>query len=326
MAQTRRIEMIRSGSVLVICLLLLAAPCLAGSRIEKELQLQPGGSFLLDTDNGSVQVVGSDRSGARVVITSKRDDIESEYKFSFDESSGQVTVKAEKKGSGLFSWFSWGRSAGLRFDIEVPRETNLDIDTAGGAIAVEAISGMTRLDTSGGAITVLDVVGDVSADTSGGSIDIENVEGDVNADTSGGHINVRKVRGEVLADTSGGHIEISEASGDINADTSGGSIRITEAGGFVYADTSGGNVDVAFAAGNGSGGTLSTSGGRVSVVLDPTVSLDIDASTSGGSVKLGLPLTVEGELTKAAVRGKLGSGGALLKLRSSGGGIEIEPK
>jgi len=316
--------MVRSGSVLVICLLLLAAPCLAGSRIENELQLQPGGSFLLDTDNGSVEIVGSDRSGVRVVITSKRDDIESEYELSFDESPGHATVKVDKKGSGLFSWFNWSRSAGLRFEIELPHETSINIDTAGGTIAVEAITGETRLDTSGGTITVRAVVGNVNADTSGGSIEIENVDGDVNADTSGGHITVRKVRGGVMADTSGGHIEISEVDGDISADTSGGSIRITEAGGSVYADTSGGRIEVAFAAGNGKGGSLSTSGGGVRVVLDPAVSLDIDASTSGGPVKLGLPLKVEGELTKAAVRGKLGSGGALLKLRSSGGGIEIE--
>jgi hypothetical protein len=323
MAQFRRNEMLRSVSVLVICLLLLAAPCLAGSRIEKEMQLQPGGSFMLDTANGSVEVVGSDRSGVRVVITSKKDDLESMYKFSFDEGPGQATVKVEKKGSGFFSWFSWGRSTGLHFEIELPRETSINIDTAGGTIAVEAITGNTRLDTSGGSIRVLDVVGPLLADTSGGSIDIEQVEGDVNADTSGGHINVRKVRGAVMADTSGGHIDISETSGDINADTSGGSIRVDEAAGVVHADTSGGNIDVVFAPGNSSGGTLSTSGGRVRVVLDPAVNLDIDAATSGSSVDLGIPLTVQGELTKTAVSGKLGSGGAILKLRTSGGRIEV---
>jgi hypothetical protein len=315
--------MLRSVSVLVICLLLLAGPCLAGSRIEKEMQLQPGGSFMLDADNGSVEVTGSDRSGVRVVITSKKDDLESMYDFTYDESPGQATIKVEKKGSGMFSWFSWGRNAGLRFEIELPRETSINIDTAGGTIAVEAITGKTRLDTSGGAIRVLDVIGPLLADTSGGSIDIEQVEGDVNADTSGGSISVRKVRGEVMADTSGGHIEISETSGDINADTSGGSIRVDEAAGVVHADTSGGNIDVSFAAGNASGGTLSTSGGRVRVSLDPAVNLVIDAATSGSSVDLGIPLTVEGELTKVAVRGKLGSGGALLKLRTSGGRIEV---
>jgi DUF4097 and DUF4098 domain-containing protein YvlB len=318
--------MIRTGSVVAVCLLLLAGPCLAGTKIEKELKLQPGGSFVLDTDNGTVDVTGSDRSGVRVVITSKLDDLEQRYDVIFKEDPGQVTITVDKKSSGLFSWFKRMSGSGLRFAIELPRQTDIDIDTAGGSIKVEAIDGVARLDTSGGGIVVSAVTGEVMADTSGGSIDIETVDGDVSADTSGGHIHVVDVRGDVYADTSGGPIDIENVSGDVNADTSGGSIRVIEAEGLVNADTSGGNIDVLFAAGNGSGGRLSTSGGGIRVSIDPSVGMLVDAETSGGSVKLGLPVTVMGEQSKSTIRGKIGEGGSLLKLRTSGSGIEIDPR
>jgi hypothetical protein len=315
----------RAGIVLAISIL-LAAPAFSGTKIEKELKLEPGGSFVLDSDVGSVTVVGTDEAGARVVITSRRDDFDSKYKLSFDEDTGRVKVKVDKKGGGILSWISWSSSDGIKFDIEVPRETHIDIDTAGGRIVVEAITGNARLDTSGGGISARDIEGNLLADTSGGSIDVEKVIGTVNADTSGGNIDVVAVIGDVRADTSGGSIDISEVDGDINADTSGGSINIKEAAGYVRADTSGGNVRVVFATGNSSGGDLSTSGGSIFVGLDPSANLDVDAATTGGKLDLGLPVTVQGSISRGAVRGTLGSGGATLTVRTSGGDIEIEPR
>ncbi len=315
----------RMGIALAISIL-LAAQALAETKIEKELVLEPGGSFVLDSDVGAVTLAGTDKAGARVVITSKHDDFESRYKLSIEEAPGRVDIKVDRKGGGMLSWLNWSSGDSLKFEIEVPRETHIDIDTAGGRIVVESIAGDARLDTSGGRITARDIEGNLLADTSGGSIDVEAVVGTVNADTSGGNIEVREVSGTVRADTSGGSIDISDVEGDINADTSGGSISISEAGGYVRADTSGGSVRVSFAAGNASGGDLSTSGGSIVVALDPSIGLDVDAAASGGRVDLGLPLAVRGQLSKSAVRGSLGEGGALLKLRTSGGGIEIEPK
>jgi hypothetical protein len=306
--------------------ILLAVPAVAETVIEKELALEPGGTFVLDSDVGAVTLIGTERSGARVVITSKRDDFESRYKLSIEEKPGRVDLKLDRKGGGMLSWLSWGSSDSLRFEIEVPRETHIDIDTAGGRITVESITGNARLDTSGGRITARDIKGDLLADTSGGSIDVEAVVGTVNADTSGGNIDVKEVSGAVRADTSGGSIEISNVGGDINADTSGGSIGVSEAGGYVRADTSGGSVRVSFAAGNASGGDLSTSGGSIVVALDPSASLDVDAAASGGRVDLNLPLTVKGRISQSAVSGTLGGGGALLRLRTSGGGIKVEPR
>ena len=308
----------------LVLILALGAPAAAGSRIERELTLAPGGEFLLDTDVGTVEIVGTSSAKVRVVVTSRTDDIESRFDFSFNEKPGRVEVRVEKKGSKL-RWFSWGDSRGLRFQIEVPHDTDIDIDTSGGSIMAEEIEGTARLDTSGGSIEAREIGDDLLADTSGGSIVIENVNGNVNADTSGGSITVEAVRGDVRADTSGGSINVSDVTGDINADTSGGSIRISKAEGHVLADTSGGSVTVSFAPGNSRGGSLSTSGGGVRVRLDPSVNLDIDASASGGSVIADIPITVQGKFSKSSLRGRIGSGGETLKLRASGGKIRIEP-
>ena len=316
---------IRSSSILLLVLFscLSAAPLLADSRIEKELSLAPGGRLALDTDSGSVEVVGRSGSGVRVVVTSTKSDIEEHFDLTFEERAGEVLIEAKKKGSGISSWFNWGGKGSLRYEIEVPRETSIDIDTSGGSIEVEAVHGDARLDTSGGAISVHDLGGELVADTSGGSISIDTVDGDVNADTSGGSIRISDVNGNVRADTSGGSIQISGVSGDLEADTSGGSIRISDAGGEVVADTSGGSVEVSFVPGNDRGGSISASGGGIRVALDPGVGLEIDAQASGGSVTSDVPVTIRGKASKSTLRGQIGAGGARLKLRSSGGPIRI---
>lgn len=308
----------------LIALMAWALPALADTRIEREFDLAPGGRFVLDADNGSVEVSGSSGSKVRVVITSTRDDIESLYDFSFEAESGQVEVKADRK-NGASRWFSWTRGGGLHFEIQTPRSVELDIDTAGGKIEADSIEGDVRLDTSGGSIQARGITGNVLADTSGGSIVVEDVTGNVNADTSGGNITAEKIGGDLRADTSGGNIKIDGVDGNVEADTSGGSIRIGAAAGRVEADTSGGSITASLTSANTGGGRLSTSGGGITVYVDPGANLEIDASSSGGSVVCEIPVTVRGRISKTSLQGKLGSGGETLKLRTSGGGIRIKP-
>jgi DUF4097 and DUF4098 domain-containing protein YvlB len=293
----------------------------AETRIERRLEMSAGGTFRLDTDAGSVRIVGGASDAAEIVLTSRRDDVEENYTLSFESSGGDATVRVERKGSVLRHWF---RSESMHFEIRLPRQADVDVDTAGGAIELEQIDGEVELKTSGGAIEAEQVVGLLIADTSGGAIRVSRVDGEVRADTSGGGITVTEVTGPVVADTSGGGIAMSDIGGDIVADTSGGSIAIDGAGGSVEAETSGGPVTVSFAPGNAAGGSLSSSGGRVTAAVDPSVGLDIDASTSGGSVVSDLPLTIRGAVSKSELRGQLNGGGATLRLRSSGGGIRLE--
>ena len=73
---------------------------------------------------------------------------------------------------------------------------------------------------------------------------------------------------------------------------------------------------------------LSTSGGDVSVTVDKAAAFQLDASTSGGRVRAdGLTITLDGGgAGRSHLSGKVNGGGPLLKLRTSGGDIKVEPK
>jgi hypothetical protein len=284
-----------------------ATPAAADFTLQRQLALAPGGTFILDTDVGSVSVTGDAPSGAQITLTSVEDDFASRYDISVDESAGTASMRVRRRMSWLDEIWSggWWHNRNVRITVRVPRSTTVSLDTSGGAVTVADLGGNARLRTSGGRVRA------------------RNVDGDIDARTSGGGIDIADVRGNVRAGTSGGGIEVDSVRGAIDVRTSGGGIRVRDAGGRVDARTSGGSVVVGFARGNAQGGDIHTSGGSVTAHIDPAVALSVDASTSGGGVDSDVPVTVRGRISRNELRGDLNGGGALLRLRSSGGGVRV---
>lgn len=294
--------------VLAAVALVAAGVAHAETRIEKNLKLAPGGRFVLDSQAGSVEVVGAARDGVRVVITSDASDLETKWTFEVQEIQGEARLIAKRKDSEKSSWFGWvGGERSPKFAVEVPTKADVEIDTGGGSVAVRSVEGA------------------VAVDTSGGSIAVEKVRGNARLDTAGGSIRVDGLDGSVLADTSGGSIKIANVTGDIKADTSGGSISLEAIAGLVDAETSGGSISASFLKGNNRGGRLETSGGSIRVALDPAIDLRIDAEASGGGVSTDVELTSTVTKSRSHLSGALGKGGAMLRVETSGGSVRIEP-
>src|ERR1017187_9506101 len=89
--------------VAALSILAIVSPAVAESRIEKNLELQPKGQFVLESEVGSVTVTGSSGSGAHIVVTSDRDDLNSEFDFSFSNSGEIAHVTARRKHESLWS-------------------------------------------------------------------------------------------------------------------------------------------------------------------------------------------------------------------------------
>src|SRR5689334_19840223 len=108
-------------------ILALTVPTWAGSQLARTLKLDPNGRFVLDSDEGSVTVMGSDQPGAIVVVTSNSDDVQDRVDFSFEETPGTVRLRAHRRSWHLFDfWF-----ARLNYKIRVPTTTTLEIRTGG---------------------------------------------------------------------------------------------------------------------------------------------------------------------------------------------------
>jgi hypothetical protein len=261
-------------------LLSSAALARAGTRLEKNLKLDAGGTLFVDAGGGDLIVRGTETVGARVVVTANVDNLDEYFDLRFEEEPHAVRLTAHRHSA-----WSWPHHLNLKFTIEVPRRTSLELRTGGGDVRIADLEGTFDLHTSGG---------DVEAD---------------------------EVRGNLQGTTSGGDIKGRQLAGDVELHTSGGDIKAEDVGGRVDVHTSGGDVVVSLARGNARGGEVETTGGDVTVTLDPAANLELLVSTDSGDIHSGL--SVQGTVAPSTLHGTLGKGGALLRVRTSGGDIHL---
>jgi hypothetical protein len=271
------------GLCTLVFLLTAGSLGFSASRIEKNLKLEPGGRLVVDAGASDVFVTGRSESGAHVVVTSNRDDLEELFSFDFSEEPGAVRLEMRKH-----SLLPWPKHLEVRMEVQVPTKTNLDIRTGGGDVKVNHLEGDTNLETSGGDVKVSGLKGNLTARTSGGDMELRDVTGDVSVKTSGGDITLENARGRVEARTSGGDVTASLARGNAK----GGEI-----------ETSGGDIEL-----------------RLDPAIN--LSLDASTSSGEVTSNLP-HLSVTGEISSSRLRGTLGSGGETLRVHTNGGSVHI---
>ncbi len=329
--------MLRSTATLFLFAAFLLAPQYLVAQnydyeeiIEDRFDIGSGGLLTLDSDLGSIEIVGG--SGDDVFLTvikgvnngSEREANRLFERFELDvDRSGRglsITGKYDKPGGRM----NWRKGLRVNFQLTVPQTTELDIRTAGGSIQVEDIDAEINIKTSGGSLTMENIEGVVFARTSGGSIKARQLGSSVDVNTSGGSITIEEADGDVNARTSGGSVSIADAIGDVEAHTSGGSISLKAIEGSVNAKTSGGSISAEIFGQPDKDMTLRTSGGTVTIYLDDSVRADIDAQASGGSVSTDIPVAIRGTKKRSRLSGEMNGGGPLITLRSSGGSVKIK--
>ena len=297
--------------------LLIGSPVFLQAKItrtvEKTFTVQAGGDLKVQTSGGNIHVVtGSDNEikvTARELINAdseaKADDILKDLNLTIEQQANNVTATAKYAKSGGWHWGS--TPVTVSFTVSVPRHFNVDLNTSGGDIGVESISGRARLRTSGG------------------NLKLDRIDGEVDGGTSGGDITLREGTATVKLNTSGGNIHVDRAGGEADLSTSGGDIVIESVRSRLTASTSGGNIKANIEGVLKGDCDLSTSGGNVSVSIDKSVAFDLKSHTSGGDVDAdGLTIAIEkGGLRKSSLSGKVNGGGPLLSLGTSGGDIRI---
>lgn len=270
---------------------------------QKEFAVDPGQKLTVDSPVGNVLIKAWNENKVSVKIYGNKR-AEDKVDFEFNETGEGLEIKA-KKPKSLFSWFN---SVKLRYEITVPNEFELDIETSGGDILISGLEGRTKLNTSGGDIHLKNMSGGLVAKTSGGNINVSNYDGNIEVRTSGGNVTLERIKGSIKSGTSGGDIEIVSADGSVEAKTSGGDIR------FNYK-------------GNSEGVYLATSGGDIDIALSPDFSANVELKTSGGDIEVNYPNTsFSGKIKSSRFEGKFNSGGESFIAKTSGGDITVNSK
>ncbi|MBI1808099.1 MAG: DUF4097 family beta strand repeat protein [Ignavibacteria bacterium] len=277
-----------------------SAPWGSDKKIEKTFSVQPNGKLILDADEGTISISGTESNEVSVQVTARgSDDQLRKFNVTFDQEGDRVKVEGRLRNHH-FNFFE-NNSINVHFEIQVPKKFNLDVQTAGGDIVVQNIEGTIEGETSGGDLELTKVGGSIKMNTSGGNITVQNATGSVFLETSGGNMRGESINGTIHMETSGGNIELKDSDGKLDASTSGGNIRVA------MKDNKG--ID------------LSTSGGNLVVRLPKSISAEVLAEATGGEVSCDFPFA--GKLRDGSLRGTINGGGNPIKLETSGGDIVI---
>jgi hypothetical protein len=106
--------------------------------------------------------------------------------------------------------------------------------------------------------------------------------------------------------------------------TVNGDIEVFEAGGNIHAHTTNGNVHLELAhAPDKAGATAETTNGSLVLAVPADLEAELEARCLNGNFYSELPITVESSQRPREVHGKLGRGGAPIRLRTVNGGIRL---
>jgi hypothetical protein len=261
-------------------------------REEKKFAVSGKPDVVLGTFDGSIEIRPSNQP--EVVVTVEKHAASKDTAAQIDvhtEQTGNHVVVDVRVPKGSATGFGWHASRSAKLIVSLPASADVRASSGDGSIDIERISGALELRSGDGTIQGRDLTGDLKVHTGDGSIKIETLTGTIDADTGDGSVSVAGKLSRVRARSGDGGITIRAAPGsstaaDWDITTGDGSVVLELPDGF------GGELDA------------HTGDGHVSV-QDVTLS------------------NVTGEISKNSVRGRLGAGGAQVRVRTGDGSITL---
>jgi DUF4097 and DUF4098 domain-containing protein YvlB len=287
---------------------------LADTCIEETIEetFEVDGPVTLDLEGVSDSAVVMGDARDRVQLTARlsacgedEEDARQKADVQINQNGNRITIRVVRPKTVYLVAGYTGRVQ-VDYQIHVPAETSVRMDTASGNLEVFDVTGPVDLESVSGNLAVEGVKGEVSARTSSGDAALIGLDdaGDVEVRTTSGDLELRDVTARSLtARTSSGDITLADldCSGDVEVRTTSGDVELEE-------------VDAANLLVETSSGTIQADKGLASGALNlETTSGHIDATDiDAASYRLS---SSSGDLTLA------GCGGPL-DLRTISGAVE----
>lgn len=264
-------------------------------RDEKQFKVGPGAEVTLDTFDGSVQVQSWSQAEVRVEIQKRGPDREIAAALEVRSSQDGNRVRVEAPAPKVTREFvGFGNYSGpsVSFVVRVPENVKLTAITRDGSIAVDKVTGTVHLRSGDGSIRANAVTGDVTVRTDDGSLALVDVNGRLSLESGDGSIRVQ------------GRFD------DLHVKTGDGSITVEAEDGSAMKDD----------------WDISTGDGSISFQVPRAFNAEVDASSRDGRVRSdidGLTASNDDDDDRGTLRGRIGSGGHTVTLRSGDGSITV---
>jgi len=266
------------------------------TREEKRFTVSGTPELYLTTFDGAIEIRSGDARTIVVEIEKRGPSQESiaDLKIETKQDGNRIDVEV-KKPARETAFFGVGRmSPTAKLIVTMPRDGNVVASSGDGSIRIEHVRGRLQLKTGDGSIRATDIAGQLTLSTGDGSVTVDDVEGDLDVDTGDGSVSVE---GKLAA---------------MRLHTGDGSITFRAAAGTAMKDD----------------WSITTGDGGVALYLPSDFGAELDAHTGDGSIRNELSIEGgaerDGDRERRTLKGKLGAGGKLLRIRTGDGSIRLK--
>ncbi|MEV4865986.1 DUF4097 family beta strand repeat protein [Streptomyces ossamyceticus] len=237
--------------------------------------------------NGTVNVVGTDESSARLEVS----DLEGPP-LTVTQKDGTLTVAYEDlPWKGFLKWLDrkgWRRTALV--SLAVPAGTRVEVGAVGATAVISGVDGRTEVKGISGDTTLVGLSGPVRATTVSGNVEAQALTGDLRLSSVSGDLTV-----------------IEGSCPTLKADSVSGSI-------ILDLDPAGGPTEVG----------LTSVSGEIAIRLPHPADAEIEANTASGTISNAFEdLRVSGPWGAHKITGRLGRGNGRLKATTISGSIAL---
>ncbi len=312
----------RKITIAAAVLALLAAGSLGartlGERVEERFDrteaLPRDGRVVLKNVSGDIQVATWSQEQVKIeALKTSEADSEKDAK----DNAAEVTIEVTREGNTLRIETRyprrgfWGRhntNVSVDYKLTVPDKASIDLDSVSGDITADAV---------GGAFKAHSVSGNVDSKGAAGSVDVDTVSGDVTVTKSGADAFLKSVSG---------NIEISEVHGSVEAESVSGDLKLLGVSGAkdVKSNTVSGNVEYRGDVPAAGSFRMESHSGDIRLTVPADSAFDFEANTFSGTIDSDFPIQMSGRVNPRELRGTVGKGGAMLRLSTFSGNIEVK--
>ena len=319
-------------SLALFIILSFCSTCLA-SRTEKEVKemkyrLRPGGFITVIGDEGYINVKSWNKDEVAVKITKRawgknrqeaRRRLE-ELEIRIDHSSDELEIRLYDNYRDydfdfwdIFDPDEWGsRGVVVDFDLMVPQEVDL------------------RLESDEGNIEVNDIEGDITIDIDEGDIDLEEITfKDIRIDVDEGDVDIRNAKGEngrltVRADEGNIRFKHCECR-DLDVETDEGDVYLGDLSVRscnVYSDE--GDIEATLETKRDDSYRIGTDEGDIYIALPSSADIELDLETEEGRIRSDFRIDIDEYDDGERANDIIGDGDAYLEAYTSEGDIIID--
>jgi len=277
--------------------------------IDERFDVREGQTLAIDVTHADVEIITGDVSEAHVLVTlgsknmSRAQEIFEEMNFVVEMVGDEVRVESNARKNNWSSGWNGGFDIDVR--VTIPERFNARLKTTHGDVELDDIEGFVELNTTHGDVSAATIRGsEISLRSTHGDIEAESLMSDaISVNTTHADIEIEEVTSKFFsATTSHSDVVIERLSGESDITTSHGDIEITLTNNF--------SAD------------LKTSHGDVLVYAPSGMKADLDLK--GAQVKVASAFSLDGDVKKDRVVGRVNGGGSKIQARTTHGSVHVK--